>query len=203
MQTRRTRLNGANKPVIYYGLNSGGSHSTPQLALCERRSFQWCDYKDTLVGVTCNGNVAQTNSYDGDGNRVEQVAGGSTLVYSYQGVNILYQRNLTSGVVTKSFYAGGIQVAQMVDSGVYYLHQDALGSTVLVMTATVTPSFTAKYIPYGPSLGVTGSEAFQYTGKLLDEATGLYYEGPGTTTLQLGGSSQRTRRSVRLQTPRA
>ncbi|MDG6990888.1 MAG: RHS repeat-associated core domain-containing protein [Nitrososphaerota archaeon] len=135
------------------------------------------DYENRLTSVTHSGTVVQQDYYDGDGNRVEQVAGGSTFVYSYQGVNTLYQKNLTSGIVTKSFYAGGVQVAQMVNYTTYYLHQDALGSTVLTMTATVTPAFKAEYVPYGPSYGVTGEEAFQYTGKLLDEATGLYYEG--------------------------
>ena len=121
--------------------------------------------------------VAVQNPYDGDGNRVEQVAGGSAILYSYQGANILYQQDLTPDTTTKSFYAGGIQVAQMLGSGVFYLHQDALGSTVLTMTASVTPAYKAEYVPYGPSYGVAGEEAFQYTGKLLDEATGLYYEG--------------------------
>ena len=45
------------------------------------------------------------------------------------------------------------------------------------MTGTVTSSFKAGYVPYGPSFGVTGSEVFQYTGKLLDHVTGFYYEG--------------------------
>ncbi|MDG6990886.1 MAG: hypothetical protein JRM99_05635 [Nitrososphaerota archaeon] len=135
------------------------------------------DYENRLTSVTHSGTVVQQDYYDGDGNRVEQVAGGSAILYSYQGVNILYQKNLTSDTTTKSFYAGGIQVAQMVGSGVFYLHQDALGSTVLTMTSTVATSFSVTYAPYGPSFGATRSEAFQYTGKLLDEATGLYYEG--------------------------
>ena len=44
------------------------------------------------------------------------------------------------------------------------------------------PTFSSKEyhphdVPYGMSYAVMGEEAFQYTGKLLDEATGLYYEG--------------------------
>ncbi len=135
------------------------------------------DYENRLTSVAHNGVVVQSNCYDGDGNRVEQVAGGSTILYSYQGVNILYQKNLTSGTVTKSFYAGGIQVAQMVNYTTYYLHQDALGSIRLVMPASLITSFISNYLPYGMSYAMTGEEAFQYTGKLLDEATGLYYEG--------------------------
>ena len=45
------------------------------------------------------------------------------------------------------------------------------------MPASMTPSFDANYVPYGMNYAMAGEEAFQYTGKLLDEATGLYYEG--------------------------
>ena len=87
------------------------------------------------------------------------------------GVAILDEKNLTSDTTTKSFYAGGIQVAQMVNYTISYLHQDALGSTRLVMPASMTPSFDANYVPYGMSYAMMGEETFQYTGKLLDEAT--------------------------------
>ena len=136
-----------------------------------------CDYENRLASVAHNGVVIQRNYYDGDGKRVEQTAGGNSYVYSYQGVNVLYQKNLTSGVATKSFHAGDIQVAQMVGETTYYLHQDALGSTVLTMGPSLAVSFDSQYIPYGMNYAMTGEEAFQYTGKLLDEATGLYYEG--------------------------
>jgi hypothetical protein len=48
-------------------------------------------------------------------------------------VNILYKKRATGSTtnVTKHFYAGGLQVAKMVGTGVYYLHEDALGSTRL------------------------------------------------------------------------
>ena len=65
----------------------------------------------------------------------------------------------------------------MIPTANTYLHQDALGSTRLVMPASMTPSFDANYVPYGMNYAMAGEEAFQYTGKLLDEATGLYYEG--------------------------
>lgn len=45
------------------------------------------------------------------------------------------------------------------------------------MTGSATVAFSSSYVPYGPSFGATGSEVFQYTGKPLDSATGLYYEG--------------------------
>ncbi|MDE1853769.1 MAG: RHS repeat protein [Thaumarchaeota archaeon] len=137
------------------------------------------DYENRLMKAVQSGTTVQTNSYDGDGNRVTQTAGSSTFTYSYQGLNILYEKNVTSGTttVTKRFYANGLQVAKMVGTGVYYLHQDALGSTRLVATATVTIKFSSNYVPYGQNYAVSGKEVFMYTGKPYDSATGLYYYG--------------------------
>jgi RHS repeat-associated protein len=60
---------------------------------------------------------------------------------------------------------------------VYYLHQDALGSTRLVATSTVTVKFSSNYVPYGNNYAVSGKEEFMYTGKMDDSATGLYSQG--------------------------
>jgi len=72
-------------------------------------------------------------------------------------LSVLYDKNATSGVttVTKHFYAAGLQVAKMVGAGVYYLHQDALGNTRLVTTASVTITFSSNYVPYGNNYNVT------------------------------------------------
>ena len=63
----------------------------------------------------------------------------------------------------------------MVASSVYYMHEDALGSVRLVATATVTIKFSSNYLPYGSNYAMVGKEAFMYTGKMYDSATGLYY----------------------------
>ena len=88
----------------------------------------------------------------------------------------MYQKNLTSDTTTKSFYAGGMQVAQVVNYTTYYLHQDALGSTRLV-TNGATIAFSSNFEPFGPNYAMIGEEAYQYTGKLMDVVDGLYYEG--------------------------
>jgi len=65
----------------------------------------------------------------------------------------------------------------MVGTTVYYLHEDALGSTRLVATASVTVTFSSNYVPYGSNYAISGKEVFMYTGKAYDTATGLYYYG--------------------------
>jgi len=88
-----------------------------------------------------------------------------------------YEKNVTGSTttVTKHFYANGLQLAKMVASSVYYLHEDALGSVRLVATATVTIKFSSNYVPYGSNYAMVGTEVFMYTGKMYDSATGLYY----------------------------
>ena len=183
---RLTMVNGTNTVNYTYGsfnrLTSAGNVNYTYDANGDMitKSGGWAysyDNENRLTSVTHNGVTVQQNLYDGDGNRVEQTTHGGSVVYSYQGVSILYQKNLTSGTTTKSFYAGGIQVAQMVNYTTYYLHQDALGSTRLVMTSSMLLSFSSNFGAYGSNYAMSGAEAFQYTGKLLDEATGLYYEG--------------------------
>ena len=59
----------------------------------------------------------------------------------------------------------------------WYYHLDRLGSVRLVTKQSTTPTFQNTYQPYGASSATSGSEMFQYTGKQLDSATGLYYYG--------------------------
>jgi len=161
-------------PTVSYTYDSNGNLIT--------KTGGWTysyDYANELTKVTHSGSTVQTNAYDGDGNRVKQVAGSSTNTYSYQGLNILYEKNVTGThtTLTKHFYANGLQLAKMVNSTKYYLHEDALGSVRLVATATVTIKFSSNYVPYGSNYAMVGKEVFMYTGKMYDSATGLYYYG--------------------------
>jgi hypothetical protein len=60
---------------------------------------------------------------------------------------------------------------------VYYLHQDALGSTRLVTNSAILALFSSNYIPYGIKYATLGKEELMYTGKPYATATGLYYYG--------------------------
>ncbi|HLQ07362.1 MAG TPA: RHS repeat-associated core domain-containing protein [Nitrososphaerales archaeon] len=142
--------------------------------------FSWAftyDYDNRLTKVDHAGTTVLQNVYDGDGKRIEKTEGDST-VFSYQGLNVLFEKDLNSGVVTKRFYANGLQVAKMVGSTVSYLHEDRLGSIRFVSSSTGTHVFSSNYIPYGPQFGSSGGpDEFSYTGKIYDGSTGFYYFG--------------------------
>jgi RHS repeat-associated protein len=134
--------------------------------------------------VSKNGVTVQNNTYSGDGSRVEQTLGSSSsIVYTYEGRanNILFEKNLTSSIVTKNYYANGLLLGEIVGSSAYYLLDDALGSIRDVTTATpVSTVFSTDYQPYGQTYGLSESLSifnFEYTHKPYDTSTGFYYYG--------------------------
>ena len=111
--------------------------------------------------------------YDGDGNRVKKTEGGQTILY----INQYYEKNLTTGVVTTSYYLGGQLVAAREGTTLCYVHQDSLSSTSLMTDSNGTQlGTTMKYLPFGGIISGSVNTAKKFTGQRLD-ATGLYYYG--------------------------
>ncbi len=101
-----------------------------------------------------------------------------TIVFTYQGLNVLFEKDLNTGVVTMRFYANGLQVAKMVGSTVWYLHQDHLGSIRFVSSSAGAGMFRTNYFPYGPQYGTTGTpDEFLFAGKTYDGNIGFYFFG--------------------------
>src|SRR3989475_2555928 len=142
--------------------------------------FFWAftyDYDNRLTKAVHGGTTVLQNFYDGDGRRIEKTEGDST-VFTYLGLNALFERDLNTGVVTKRFYANGLQVAKMVGNTVSYLHEDHLGSIRFVSSSTGTKVFSGSYVPYGPQNGASGTpDEFMFAGKTYDGSTGFYYFG--------------------------
>ncbi|MHB8702457.1 MAG: RHS repeat-associated core domain-containing protein [Nitrososphaerales archaeon] len=135
------------------------------------------DYTDRLTNVTLNGQVVQVNKYNSDGKRVSVTDNASTTLFIYEGANIVYDKNLTTGAVTDHFYANGLQIAALSGSTASYIISDILGSARLVKTQSLATSFSSDYKPFGLNYGLAGLSNFMYTGKWEDGITGLYYFG--------------------------
>src|SRR5437667_1318783 len=142
--------------------------------------FPWMftyDYDNRLTKAVHGGTTVLQNFYDGDGRRIEKTEGDST-VFTFLGLNVLFEKDLNTGVVTKRFYANGLQVAKMVGSTVSYLHEDHLGSIRFVSSSAGAQVFRGNYAPYGPQYGLTGNpDEFMFAGKIYDGSTGFYYFG--------------------------
>ncbi|MCX5999067.1 MAG: hypothetical protein NTU41_05585, partial [Chloroflexi bacterium] len=115
---------------------------------------------------------ATTFIYDGDGNRVLKTESGQTTLY----VNPYYEKNLTTGEVTTHYYLGDREIAYKNNSGLRYVSQDQLGSTVTTTNSSGSVVSTVKYYPYGECRISTGNLDTDelFTGQRLDD-TGLYY----------------------------
>ncbi len=108
--------------------------------------------------------------YDGDGNRIEQTENGQTTLY----INQYYEKNITTGVVTTSYYLGGQLIAQNAGGTLKYIHQDSLGSSSVMSTSTGTLDSSISFYPFGATRTGSVSTAKEFTGQRLDQ-TGLYY----------------------------
>jgi len=166
------RLSSAGSTTYTYDANGN--------VITKNDGFSWTftyDYDNRLTKVVRAGSTVLQSVYDGDGKRIKKTEG-NPIVFTYQGLNVLYEKDLTSGVVTKRFYANGLQVAKMVGSTTTYLHEDHIGSIRFVSSSTGSQVFSSNYVPYGPQYGASGTpDEFLYAGKIYDGSTGLYYFG--------------------------
>ncbi|MBF0618719.1 MAG: VCBS repeat-containing protein [Candidatus Omnitrophica bacterium] len=145
------------------------------------------------VGTVTRYTVA-TYSYDGDGGRTKKtvyVNNGDTVTP----VTTAYAGDLiedTNGIQTNSIFLGSSRVATYDGTKVRWLIGDHLGSTSIVLDETSTMTEKIEYTPWGEVKSYdkygTGPEVaqFYFTGKKLDDETGLFYFGARYYNPKLG-----------------
>lgn len=82
--------------------------------------------------------------YDGDGNRVKNVEGGQTVLYT----NGDFKVNLSTSTNTFYYYLGGSLVAMSINSTLQYMHRDHVTGMSLVTSDNGTLLGTIKYTPF-------------------------------------------------------
>lgn len=109
-----------------------------------------------------------TYTYDADGQRVKKVEDGQTTVY----IGNLYEKNLSTLVVTTYYYAGGQRVAQRQAGVVSYFVGDNLDSTSVTTNASGAEVGRQKYYPFGSPRVQTGTlkTDYRFTGQRSEEA---------------------------------
>jgi RHS repeat-associated protein len=137
------------------------------------RAITW-DAENRPASITAGGQTT-TFVYGPQGERVKVTVGTVTTVY----VGDYYEKNLSTGVVTRYYTFGGQRVALRQGSTVYWIHADHLGSTAVVRDGEGN-TVTRYYYPWGglrPPVNGDARTQRLYTGQLLDASTGLYYYG--------------------------
>ena len=103
---------------------------------------------------------------------MKKTEGGQTVLY----INQYYEKNLTTGVATTSYYLGGQLIATRENTTLKYVHEDSLGSTSVMTTSTGTLDSSISFYPFGGTRTGSVSTDKKFTGQRLD-GTGLYYYG--------------------------
>ncbi|MDP2938462.1 MAG: RHS repeat-associated core domain-containing protein [Candidatus Omnitrophota bacterium] len=128
--------------------------------------------------ITAIGGQNSSYEYDGFGRRISKTVGGLTTYYIYDGDQIIEERDTNNTLLSSYVYGEGIDEVLTMHRGpqkVFY-HYDGLGSvTNLTDTSgNVVESYT--YDVYGqPNQTSQIGNRFYFTGRELDEESGLYY----------------------------
>ncbi len=136
--------------------------------------YQW-DARGRLAQVNLpNGQVVRYG-YDALGRRINRIANGNAKAFIYDDMNIVSDQS--SGDTVN--YLNGLYLDDKLrQSGenfeAFYYLQDHLGSTVALTTAAGGILEQIRYEPFGENTGSIRTR-YGYTGRELDEATGLIY----------------------------
>ena len=142
------------------------------------------DLLNRLTEVKKNGVTVAKYSYDETGLRVKKESGDGTIYYVFnlEG-QVLYEEE-NREYVEYIYLLGrhfarvdGYRTATTEERTTYFYHTDHLGSTVLVTDETGATVWSTEYTPFGSLTFEEGKlkRAVKFTGKDLDEDTGLYY----------------------------
>jgi RHS repeat-associated protein len=137
--------------------------------------------KDTTSVAFENAEPLAEYKYDGDGGRTEK-----TVYNEGQSTTSIYIGSLfekTNNQETRHIYLGSERIASVSGANQSYTHTNHLGSTNVVTNKNGEEIELIEYKPYGQfskhekPLANDQSATFYFTGKKLDDETGLYFLG--------------------------
>jgi RHS repeat-associated protein len=137
------------------------------------------DAEDRLVRVDRPDGSVITYRYDGLGRRIEKNVNGSISRFVYDGEDILLELDGANQVVASYTHGDGEDEVLSVRRGgqSFFLHPDAMGSVRHVTDSSGTVVASRSYEAWGRPLVATGAlpSGHAFTGRELDQETGLYY----------------------------
>jgi RHS repeat-associated protein len=164
------------------------------------------DKRNLLAEVVKNQQVIAQYTYDGDGRRIqkrewiEDLQNYQTIVYCYSGLNIIYEKNITTNQEATSVYGPTGRIAKKVSGLTDYYHTDHLGSTRLITDESGNPVTAVNYTPFGESVSHGEDDTFLFTGKERD-SSGLYYFGSRYYDSETGRFLTRDTKGGTMKTP--
>ena len=114
-------------------------------------------------------------TYDASGQRIRKTENGVKTHYIKNGTQTLAEYDSTGDLAAEYIHGLNGMIAKLDPSeGLRFFYTDHLGST-RELGSTI---FQRDYYPFGETMVSAGDETdYQFTGKELDNNTGLYYFG--------------------------
>lgn len=201
--------NGTNALVTSYSVNAINQYSAVgntslsynsrgDLAGIGNWSYSY-DAFGNLSKATQGSNVSVLYARDGLGHRALKASSATTDILFNLGSAVLEDFNSSGNAATSYIYEPGIDqplAEVMADGSVRYLHQDVLGSVVMVSDSSGAPYQSYSYDAWGEVSARDGAgnvlaasaiaSPFLFTGREYDSSTGLYDYRARTYSPELG-----------------
>ncbi len=147
------------------------------------------DYENRLISAT-NGTINVSYAYDALGRRIQKDVDGVITKYLYDGDQVICEYDNSETLLRKFIYGPGIDepiafVGAGLASARYYYHFDGLGSGTEITDSSGDVVEKYEYDVYGKIIIKDGSDVvinesaignpYAFTGRRLDNETGLYY----------------------------
>lgn len=173
----RNHLLGSTSPAtapVTYGYDLNGS-LTSKVEDGHAWAYEW-NAEGQLVRVTKDGAEVARYAYDPLGRRVVKVVGGANTTFTYDGLDILRQRQ--GAVSTHNVHGPGVDEVLATDDGLgamAYQHVDGLGSELARTNSAGNTTSSRRYDAFGQLESATTAAGFAFTGREWDPEIGLYY----------------------------
>jgi RHS repeat-associated protein len=159
----------ANNRIIGFTLDAAGNITNDSV-----HSYTY-DAENRIVQV--DGGNTGVYTYDAEGRRAAKTAGGASYNYLFD-LGGRAVTELIAGTTTTNraeVYAGGRHLATQNFGTTYFIHSDWLGTERVRTGLTGTTIETCISLAYGDSLTCTGTDVspLHFTGKMHDNETGL------------------------------
>ena len=175
-----------------WGLFRDKSSSRPSSSDKYRRTYTWNERNQLISSV--DSNYTTTYIYGQDGQRSNKYTSGSETLYFNSMWIIRTDPGSPGGQAVKNVYLGDTRIVTKFKpvtetttnwerNNQFYYHSDHLGSASLITDCNGEEYQRIEYTPYGETwvekTSNKGSEylPYKFTGKEMDEETGLYYYG--------------------------
>jgi RHS repeat-associated protein len=136
------------------------------------------NHANRLASVSKSG-VTTSYTYNALGQRVSKATGGQSAIhYLYnEAGQLLGEYNVNGQPITQYVWLDGQPLAQITAGGVYYYHNDHLGTPRALTDANQQLVWAATYLPFGKaSVAVeTVTNNLRFPGQYFDSETGLHY----------------------------